>query len=65
MGLEKAIKHGKEHRQEYRGMKAIDKTTRNHGSDDWAVENRTYQNRKVKDRAKSQEREAAEESRWN
>lgn len=32
MALDKAIKYGKEKRQEYRGAKAIDKTCRNHGS---------------------------------
>lgn len=31
MSLDKAIEHGKEHRKEYRGSKAIDKTCRNHG----------------------------------
>ena len=46
MGLNKAIEHGHEHRKEYRGAKAIDKTCRNHGSDDWALENRTYKNKK-------------------
>lgn len=32
MTLIKAIKSGKEHRKEYRGAKAFDKTCRNHGS---------------------------------
>lgn len=40
MGLDKAIEHGKEHRKSYRGAKACDKTCRNHGSDDWAKNNR-------------------------
>ena len=31
MGLEKAIKSGKEHRKEYHGGKAVDPTCRNHG----------------------------------
>ena len=31
MSLDKAIAHGKEHRKEYHGSKAIDKTCRNHG----------------------------------
>lgn len=31
MTLDKAIEHGKEHRKQYRGSKAIDKTCRNHG----------------------------------
>ena len=32
MSLDKAIKHGKEHRKPYRGAKAVDKSCRNHGS---------------------------------
>lgn len=37
---------GKEHRQQYRGSKAVDSTCRNHGSCDWCRENRTYSTRK-------------------
>lgn len=40
MSLDKAISHGKEHRKPYRGAKACDKSCRNHGSDDWAKNNR-------------------------
>ena len=40
MSLDKAISHGKEHRKPYHGAKACDKTCRNHGSDDWAKNNR-------------------------
>lgn len=40
MSLDKAIEHNKEHRKPYRGAKACDKTCRNHGSDDWAKNNR-------------------------
>lgn len=40
MSLDKAIEHGKEHREPYRGAKACDKSCRNHGSDDWAKSNR-------------------------
>lgn len=40
MSLDKAISHGKEHRKLYRGAKACDKSCRNHGSDDWAKNNR-------------------------
>lgn len=40
MSLDKAISHGKEHRKPYRGAKAWDKFCRNHGSDDWAKNNR-------------------------
>lgn len=40
MSLDKAISHGKEHRKPYRGAKTCDKSCRNHGSDDWAKNNR-------------------------
>jgi hypothetical protein len=32
MSLNKAIKHGKEHRKPYKGSKAFDYSCRNHGS---------------------------------
>lgn len=44
MSLDKAILSGKEHRQMYRGAKAIDCTCRNHGSCAWCQGNRTYKN---------------------
>lgn len=47
MALDKSIKHGKEKRKQYRGVKAIDKSTRNHGSDSWAEENRTISRKKL------------------
>lgn len=40
MGLDKAIEHHKEKRKPYRGAKVCDRTCRNHGSDDWAKNNR-------------------------
>lgn len=40
MGLDKAIEHHKEKREQYRGAKACDRTCRNHGSDGWAKNNR-------------------------
>ena len=40
MSLDKSIEHGKEHRKEYTGSKAIDKTCRNHGGCAWCEENR-------------------------
>lgn len=42
MALNKAIEHGKEHRQSYRGSKAFDKTCRNHGGCSWCESNRKY-----------------------
>lgn len=49
MGLDKAIKHGREHRKPYRGAKAVDCTCRNHGSCAYCRGNRLY------GRARSQE----------
>lgn len=40
MSLSKAIASGKEHRKEYRGGKAVDKTCRNHGGCPWCEGNR-------------------------
>lgn len=42
MSLDKAIKHGKEHRKQYFGSKAFDKTCRNHGSCKWCERNRKH-----------------------
>ena len=47
MGLDKAIEHHKEKRKQYRGAKACDKACRNHGSDDWAKDNRLYRSNKL------------------
>lgn len=47
MGLDKAIEHHKEKRKQYRGAKACDKACRNHGSDDWAKDNRLYRANKL------------------
>ena len=51
MGLEKAIKHGKEHRKHYYGSKAVDQTCRNHGSCPWCMGNRLYHSRKLEQAA--------------
>lgn len=40
--LDKSIVHGKEHRKQYYGYKAVDKSCRNHGSDPWARANRLF-----------------------
>lgn len=51
MGLEKAIKSGKEHRIEYKYKKnyckSVDKTCRNHGSCPWCEGNRTNKNKNL------------------
>lgn len=46
MTLDMAIKHKKEHRKKYYGDKAVDKSCRNHGNDNWSAENRQYKNKK-------------------
>lgn len=60
MTLDKAIEHDKEHRKQYRGSKAVDKTCRNHGSDDWEKDNRLYRANRLEEKAK-QDIETAEE----
>ena len=46
MSMTKAIANGKEHRKQYTGSKAFDKTCRNHGGCDWCLGNRTYKYQK-------------------
>lgn len=46
MSLDKAIEHGKEHREPYRKSKTIDRTCRNHGSCEWCKENRLHKFKK-------------------
>ena len=46
MSLDKAIEHGKEHRKKYHGVKAIDRTCRNHGSCEYCKQNRLYKYKK-------------------
>lgn len=40
MSLDKAIKHGKEKRNPYRGSKSFDSNCRNHGVCSWCKKNR-------------------------
>lgn len=64
MGLEKAIKSGKEHRKMYRDGKAVSYHCRNHGGkrhknrNPWQCEyclgNRLYQSRKAEEKSKSE-----------
>ena len=58
MGLEKAIKSGKEHRKEYRGAKSIDRYCRNNGGCPWCEGNRNYQSKKLKEKIKSELKES-------
>lgn len=46
MTLDMSIEHNKEHRKKYYGAKAVDKSCRNHGSDEWSAENRQYKHKK-------------------
>lgn len=50
MGLEQAIKHGKEHRKEYKYKKnyakSVDPTCRNHGTCEWCKGNRLHKFKK-------------------
>lgn len=61
MGLEKAIEHGKEYREEYRGSKAFDPSCRNHGGCQWCMENRQYRQLKIDADTKEQIREYMQE----
>ena len=42
MGLEKAIRSGKERRKPYRKAKLVDRTCRNHGTCSWCHSNRVF-----------------------
>ena len=57
MSLDKAIEHGKEHRKQYRGSKAIDPSCRNHGDCDWCKGNRMYSSTKRKESMEARERD--------
>jgi len=47
MSLDKAIKHGKEKRKQYRKSKAVDRSCRNHGSCDYCRNNRLFSANKL------------------
>lgn len=57
MGLEKAIKSGKEKRKEYHGAKAVDSTCRNNGGCPHCESNRLHSSRKRLTAAEDQMRE--------
>lgn len=42
MSLDKAIKHGKEHRKQYTGAKVYFASCRNHGGCPWCTGNRKH-----------------------
>ncbi len=47
MSMDKAIEHGKEHRKQYRGGKAIDPCCRNHGGCPACEEGRKHKYKKA------------------
>ncbi len=61
--LDKAIKSGKEHRQEYRKPKSIDPSCRNHGDCERCQGNRHYQINREKERMEDAYLEYEEERR--
>ena len=60
MSLDKAIKHGNEHRKPYTGSKAIDGTCRNHGGCPWCEENRKHKFRDKHPKEKQRRHELKE-----
>lgn len=52
MTLDKGIKHGKERRKQYRGVKAYCKMCRNHGGCDYCRNNRLHSDKKRLERLK-------------
>ena len=56
MSLNKAIESGKEHRYnwQYHFAKRVDKTCRNHGGCIWCEENRTYKDRRDRQKEESE-----------
>ena len=46
MSLDKAIKHGKEHRKPYYDSRSCDPTCRSHGNCPWCQGKRKYKKRK-------------------
>lgn len=57
MSLDKAIKHNKEHRKEYRGAKRYSKMCRNNGGCEYCADNRRYRTLKALEAAKQQMKE--------
>lgn len=46
MSLDKAIEHGKEHREPYRKSRRFDSSCRNHGNCPWCSRNRQIQKKR-------------------
>lgn len=64
MSLDKAITHHKEYRKCYYGAKAVDPACRNHGSDDWATDNRLYRSNKLLEKSEQDLEEIDFEPEW-
>lgn len=64
MSLDKAIKHGKEHREPYHGSKSFDKTCRNHGGCNCCKDNRLYRSNKLLEKSDQDLDEIDFEPRW-
>lgn len=62
MSLEKAIKHGKEHRKPYYRSERFDRTCRPHGSCPWCQSRRSYNSRRRLEAAQMQMEEWEYES---
>lgn len=58
MSLDKAIKHGKEHRKPYRGSKVFDVYCRNHKGCQACLNNRLIQLRRMNEKLKYDLKEA-------
>lgn len=63
MSLNKAIQHGKEHRKQYTGAQAIDRTCRNHGGCPLCEGNRLYNRRKREAAMKAREEDHEDDMR--
>jgi hypothetical protein len=55
--MDKAIKSGKEHRKEYYGSEAIDKSCRCHGGCSFCLSNRMYRYKKEKEKMLDREKD--------
>lgn len=60
MGLDKAIKSGKEHRKKYYGAKRYDPSCRNHGGCPFCESGRLRYKKKIKDKIKDNLKEIVE-----
>lgn len=65
MSLDKGIKHGKERRKQYRGVKAYCKMCHNHGSCDYCRDNRLHSDKKRLERLKDLSEELHSEDKQN